>query len=577
MKQRIRIQNHPKTARIYKPVANICELIEHMLEHDERTAFLWNGKTSKEPDGSMTYREFAEETLSVAAGIDALGLSGKRIAIIGASSHMWLSAYMGTLASDSVAVPMDKELATEAIFGFLASIDAAAIFYGASVASAIEQVAEKADFMTHFISMQSLTEKAQQDNRFYSFEQVRNLGTKNRENGYTLPPITDTRKLAEMLFTSGTTGSSKCVMLCQENIFSVVTSACETVDFCQNDTLLSVLPLHHTYELACMMALLNYGATCAINDSLSHVLSNLKKYKPTGLIVVPLYVNTFYKRIMTEAKKNKKERTLRYGMKASNALLAFGIDVRKKLFHSVTEAFGGRLQKIICGGAALNPSLIHVFESFGISIYEGFGITECSSLTNVTPDYARKPGSVGPAVPACTVRIAKNGQLTEDGYAEGEIQVKGKNVMLGYYNNEEATREAFTEDGWFRTGDIGYMDEDKYLYITGRLKSVIVLDNGKNVFPEEIEEYLEKIEEIGECVVVGRKAEDGTTKLVALIYPTADFSANNSHEKMKAYFECEISKINHSVPTFKQISSVELRDKEFEKTTTRKIKRHLIR
>jgi long-chain acyl-CoA synthetase len=268
---------------------------------------------------------------------------------------------------------------------------------------------------------------------------------------------------------------------------------------------------------------------------------------------------------------------LRYGIKASNALLAVGIDVRKKLFQSVTEAFGGRLKKIISGGAALNPALIHTFESFGISIYEGFGITECSPLTNVTPYYARKPGSVGPAVPACTVRIAENGDVNENGYAEGEVQIKGQNVMLGYYNNEQATKEAFTEDGWFRTGDIGYMDEDGYLYITGRLKSVIVLDNGKNVFPEEIEEYLEQVEEIGECVVVGRKDTDGTVKLYALIYPAADRAKEKTKEEMQAFFEGEIAKINHRLPTFKHISYVELRENEFEKTSSRKIKRHLVK
>jgi len=577
MKQRIHIQNHPKTARIYEPVNNVLELIDHLTEYGDKTIFLWNGKTKRDPDCAMTYTEFSSEIHTTAAAIDTLGLKGQRIAVIGASSHMWLAAYLAVLASDSVVIPMDKELTPEAIEGFLESIESTAIFYDASMSSAIEKIAESSGRMTHFICMGTPSEKASADSRFYSFEKISEIGTQACEKGYTYPPVTDTRKLAEMLFTSGTTGTSKCVMLCQENIFSVVTSACETVDFSKEDTLLSVLPLHHTYELACLMALMNYGATAAINDSLTHVLANLKKYKPTGLIVVPLYVNTFYKRIWAEAKKNKKTKVLRYGMKASNALLAVGVDIRKKLFSSVTEAFGGRLTKIVCGGAALNPALIHTFESFGISIYEGFGITECAPLTNVTPYYARKPGSVGPAVPACTVRIAKNGYLTDEGYPEGEIQVKGKNVMLGYYNNEEATKAVFTEDGWFRTGDIGYMDEDGYLYITGRLKSVIVLDNGKNVFPEEIEEYLESIQEIGECVVVGRKDAEGSVKLHALIYPAADYSKDKTPEEMKAYFESEISKINHRIPTFKQIDFVELREKEFEKTTTRKIKRHLVK
>ena len=575
MKQRIHVQNHKKTERIYEPVENVLELIDHIKGFGERTAFLWNGRTKKDPDGVMTYGEFAEEIAEVAAAIDKMGLKGQRICVIGATSHMWIGAYLGTLASDSVIVPLDKELAEEAIMGFMESVDATTIFYDIGVSKMINSIAEKQKTLTHLICMGA--EEAGDGVRTFSFEEWKAIGKAALEEGYTYPPITDTRKMCEMLFTSGTTGTSKCVMLCQENIFSVVTAADETVDFTPEDRVLSVLPLHHTYELACTLALLNYGASCAINDSITKVLANLKKYRPTTLVVVPLYVSTFYKRIWNEAKNKKKDKILRYGIKASNALLAFGIDIRKKLFDSVTSAFGGKLRMMICGGAALNPALVHTFESFGISIYEGFGITECAPLTNVTPYYNRKPGSVGPAVPCCTVRIVENGDVNEDGYAEGEIQVKGKNVMLGYYKNEEATKEAFTEDGWFRTGDVGYMDEEGFLFITGRLKSVIVLDNGKNVFPEEIEEYLEGIEEIGECVVVGRKDADGVTKLYALIYPNADFAAEKSAEEMQKFFEEEISKINHKLPTFKQISFVEISETDFPKTSSRKIRRHLVK
>jgi len=575
MKQRIRVKNHKKTPRIYEPVENVLDLLKHLEGYGERTAFVWPGKKRKDPENRMTYRAFTDEIKWISAAIELLGLRGGRIAVIGASSQAWVASYLGILASDSVVIPMDKELTEDAILGFLESVGATAVFYDVALSRIFESIAGKSTHLSHLISMNG--EEVPEDARFYTFERWLKIGEEGVAGGYEYPPVTDSRKLAEMLFTSGTTGTSKCVMLCQENVFSVVTSACETVDFGPDDMVMSVLPLHHTYELACMLALLNYGATSAVNDTLPHVLPNLQRFKPTGLVVVPLYVNTFHKRIWTEAKKSGKEKTLRRGIKLSNFLLACGIDVRAKLFKTVTDAFGGRLEKIICGGAALNPSLIRDFESIGISIYEGFGITECSPLTNVTPYYARKPGSVGPAVPACTVRIAAGGDKNDAGFAEGEIQVKGKNVMLGYYNNDEANRGAFTEDGWFRTGDVGYMDEDGYLYITGRLKSVIVLDNGKNVFPEEIEEYLERIEGIGECVVVGRKDEAGVTKLYALIYPNTEFAEGKEKEDIKSYFEAEILKLNHTLPSFKQISFVELRDTEFEKTTTRKIKRHLVK
>jgi long-chain acyl-CoA synthetase len=253
-----------------------------------------------------------------------------------------------------------------------------------------------------------------------------------------------------------------------------------------------------------------------------------------------------------------------------------GIDKRRELFGEVLGAFGGRLEKIICGGAALNPKMIDFFETIGVSIYEGFGITECSPLTNVTPYYARKPGSVGPAVPCCQVRIEPDGNLSDTGFETGEVQVKGTNVMLGYYGDAEATAQAFTEDGYFRTGDIGYMDADGYLYITGRSKSVIVLENGKNVFPEEIEEYLEPLEQIAECVVVGRVI-NGSTTLVALIYPAAEWAKDKTNEEMEKFFLSELAKINQNLASFKQVNRVEIVDHEFEKTTSRKIIRYLVK
>lgn len=293
-------------------------------------------------------------------------------------------------------------------------------------------------------------------------------------------------------------------MLSEKNAVAAVNSACEAVDFSADDTIVSVLPIHHTYELCCHIAAINYGVTVCINDSLKNVLRNFAFFKPTGIILVPLFVNTMYKKIWDTAKKSGKDKKLAAAITASKTMRKVGIDMREKLFKEVREAFGGRLNKIICGGAALNPDYVEKFEEFGINIYEGYGITECSPLISVTPYYAPKRGSVGPCVQSCTAKIdgtAKN----DKGFIEGEICVKGENVMLGYYKNEKATEEAFDEEGYYRTGDIGYMDGDGYIYITGRKKSVIVLNNGKNVFPEEIEEYLGNIDSIAESVVVGRK------------------------------------------------------------------------
>ena len=389
------------------------------------------------------------------------------------------------------------------------------------------------------------------------------------------------RRSETMLFTSGTTGTSKCVMLCQKNIFAAVNAAVETVCFSADDVVVSVLPIHHTYELMCVLAEMVYGIEICINDSLRHVMKNFQLFKPTGLVLVPLFINTMYAKIWSEAKKSKKETILKAGLATSKTLMAVGIDARRKIFKSVLDAFGGRLDHIICGGAKLNPDLIAAFEDFGISIFEGCGITECSPLTCVTPYFARKYGSVGPAVPCCRVRIdEKTGSgENEEGYVEGEIQIKGDNVMLGYYNNPEANEAAFTTDGWYRTGDIGYMDGDGYVYITGRMKSVIVLENGKNVFPEEIEEYLGKIDTICESVVVGRKAPDSDAIiLTAVVFPAYDkFPTGASEELIRESIRNSINAMNRRLPGFKQVKAVEYRQTEFEKTTSKKIKRHLVK
>jgi long-chain acyl-CoA synthetase len=368
-------------------------------------------------------------------------------------------------------------------------------------------------------------------------------------------------------------------MLSEKNICSCVNAACATVNFSPSDVTVSVLPLHHTYEMAIMLASLTYGLTVCINDSLRHLMRNFANYQPTGLVLVPLFVNTMHKKIWDEVRKKGKEKLLRRTIKISESLRRVGIDMRRVLFKDIVGAFGGRLEKIISGGAPLNPEMVKNFDAFGIQICEGYGITECSPLISVTPYYAPCPGSVGPAVPCCEARIAPDGCLTDEGFEEGEIQVKGDNVMLGYYNNPDENAKAFTEDGWYRTGDVGYIDAGGYIHITGRLKSVIVLENGKNVFPEEIEEYLENIEEISEVVVVGRKGEDGETiNLTAIVYPNQDlFPAGTESDAIHSAIYAKITELNKKLPSFKKIKALELREVEFEKTTSRKIKRHLVK
>ena len=557
-------------------VTDLCDIIER---HGNKTLFrYYEGKDIQ----SMTYATFGTQVREAAAAFTAMGLCGEKIAVIGETSPQWVCTYLGALAAGCVIVPMDKELDTEEIRRFIAMVDARAIVYSKSFNEKfIKSISDGDTGIRYFIPITPAYDSSF-DNKVSAFDQLLTCGRERVErDGYHYPIVRNREKLAEMLFTSGTTGTSKCVMLCQKNIFAAVNAAVETVCFSADDVVVSVLPIHHTYELMCILAEMVYGIEICINDSLRHVMKNFQLFKPTGLVLVPLFINTMYAKIWSEAQKSKKETILKAGLATSKTLMAVGIDARRKIFKSVLDAFGGRLDHIICGGAKLNPDLIAAFEDFGISIFEGCGITECSPLTCVTPYFARKYGSVGPAVPCCRVRIdEKTGSgENEEGYVEGEIQIKGDNVMLGYYNNPEANEAAFTTDGWYRTGDIGYMDGDGYVYITGRMKSVIVLENGKNVFPEEIEEYLGKIDTICESVVVGRKAPDSDAIiLTAVVFPAYDkFPTGASEELIRESIRNSINAMNRRLPGFKQVKAVEYRQTEFEKTTSKKIKRHLVK
>ena len=570
----------PKTPRKYERVLDAYDLCRIIAKHGDKTAFTYYNKSKQLY--SISYVRFYNRVVRTAAGLTKHGLAGKKVAIIGETSVAWIATYLAVLVTGGVAIPMDKELEISSIIGLLESVDADAIVYSDHFNGKFTAEIKEKSCLELFIPVDPTPEELEAP-KTMAYRKLRADGKADVDAGkFAISPVENREKMAEMLFTSGTTGTSKCVMLSQTNVFSVVNSAMATVPFVPEDVIVSVLPVHHTYELACMMAALVIGIEICINDSLRHVMKNFALFKPTGLVLVPLFVNTMYKKIWSEAERSHRDGILRTALKTSRSLMAVGIDVRRKLFKSVHDAFGGRLEKIICGGARLNPELIEAFEDFGISILEGFGITECAPLTNVTPYYARKYGSVGTAVPCCRVRISDefgDGAPNEHGYVEGELQVKGDNVMLGYYNNPEANESAFTDDGWFRTGDIAYMDKDGYVYITGRMKSVIVLENGKNVFPEEIEEYLEEVESIAECVVVGRKAADSDEViLTAVIYPNRDkFPTGSSDELIQNSIRNSINQLNRKLPGFKQIRNIELRKTEFEKTTSKKIKRHLVK
>ncbi len=568
------LPNRKQLTRPNPEVNNVNDLLSYIASHGDKIVYKYfeNNKLKE-----ISYIDFHDMCVRAAAAFTEMGLVGKRAAVIGDTSPQWLATYVGALAAGTIIVPMDKELALPEIEKFLTIVEAEAIVYSKSFNEKLISTMDTHPSLRFFIPI--FPDDTSANEKILPFDAFLAKGQAAIDAGFRVKQHEDTESVCEMLFTSGTTGTSKCVMLSQKNICSAISSAASTVYFTKDDTIVSVLPVHHTYELMCLMAGMSLGMEIGINDSIRHVMKNFALFKPTGLVLVPMFVTTIYKRIWAEAERTGRAGTLRKGLKISKALRACGIDVRRKLFKSVIDSFGGRLDHIVCGGAKLNPELIVAFEELGISIFEGFGITECSPLVAVTPYTKRKLGTIGPAVPCCEIRIDANGEKNEEGYDIGEIQVKGDNVMLGYYNNPEANAEVFTEDGWFRTGDVGYLDKDNYVYITGRIKFVIVLENGKNVFPEEIEEYLDTIDTISECCVIGRKSEDSDeVVLTVVVYPDySKFPADADDDAVYETIKKAINATNKKLPTYKQIKAIEIRKTEFEKTTTKKIKRQLVK
>ena len=533
----------------------------------------FNGNTTEVSE--MTYRQLYTTFNNVGASICSLGLQKAKIAVLSENRPEWIISYSAIISSGSVVIPLDKELMEPQIEGFLATSDSEAVFCSGKFAEKVLKM--NLPKLKYVIDFDNLGSK---DDRCITFNKFVADGARLCADGYTKFKQSryDRSKMSALIFTSGTTGTSKGVMLSEDNILTAINAASNMIDFKSNNVLLSVLPMHHTYETtAGQLTAIRLGVTICINNSLKYVMRNMKLFRPTVMVVVPLYVTTIRKKISDEIRHRNKEKVVSVGVKATKALRKVGLDARSMVFSEVLSALGGRLKNIICGGAATNPDDIKWFEDIGINVFQGYGITECSPLVAVNPLVNVHYDSVGLPIPGSRVKIISDETGSEVDLPNGEIGeicVKGGHVMLGYYNNEEATAAAFTEEGYFRTGDFGYMDNDGYLYMTGRKKNRIILDNGKNVYPEEIEEYLERVEVIKECVVIGRENANGEVVITALIYPDYDQFKDCDESQIIDRMRSEVAKINKMLPTFKQIRNIELKKTEFEKTTTKKIIRY---
>ena len=545
-----------------KKVDSVTDLMRQATEEaGDKIAFMYKeGKENIE----VTYAKFQEDTIALGTAITELGLNDKHIACIGDNSYKWLTTYLTVLKSDGVFVPVDKELPIEDIINILKSSDSEILFYAEKYEKYVEQILREATNIKFLIGFS----RKEESNNVLSYDRFIEDGRKsfNAGNQKYLKLKSNPNSLKLLVYTSGTTGMAKGVMLTENNLISCVYYGLQVATV--YDRCLSVLPYHHTYEgVAGILVALHHHSTICINDSLKNVLKNLQFYKPDYIYIVPAFAELFYKKIISNAKENKKYGIMKTMIVVSNALRKIGIDVRKKLFKAVHDAFGGNLREIVCGGAPIRPEVGKFFDDIGIDLLNGYGITECSPLVSVNRPYFNDCRTVGVVLPCCEVKIVNP---DEDG--NGEVHVKGKIVMLGYYNDEERTNEVL-KDGWFNTGDYGNINKKGQLSITGRKKNLIVLNNGKNVFPEEIEAYVARVPYVQEVVVRGIKEDGREVGLQAEVFLNQDMVKSMGIEDVHEALKKDISNVTKELPVYKKITDIKIRDKEFVKTTTNKIKR----
>ena len=524
----------------------------------------------------VTFLQWRDDVRNLGTYLISQGYRETNIAILGENTYGWCCSFFAVMAIGSVTVPVDKELPIEDIDGIITTTGTKVLIYGKSSEAKVKEMLRNGGLKTvemiiSVASSNSIEASELGDRTLRTLEDVQTEGAglyAAGDNSYYDYKI-DVNKLASIVFTSGTTGKGKGVMLSQANIGLDMTLGMYNFDITRKT--LHVLPPHHTFgSTVNYVGHLSQGCEVYISSGIKHVSDEIKEQQPTHLILVPAFLEVMNRKIWATARKDGKEGLLKAMIKVSNFLRKFGIDVRRKLFASVLSAFGGKLELIICGGAKLDEEIIRNFDALGITILNGYGITECAPLISANRNKYQKPGSVGTPILACRVKIDN-----PDENGEGEICVKGPNVMLGYYNNPEATAEVFDKDGFFHTGDYGKLDEEGWIYITGRKKNLIILSNGKNVYPEEIEADLQKVEGVNEVVVYAGESRVQKDKItiVAEIFPDADLLAHMGVNNAQEYFENQVKALNAKMPPYKAVKCVKLRDTEFQKNTSRKITR----
>lgn len=546
----------------YPDFENIKQIVyDTVKKYPNNKAFI----VKKKEKEKVTYRdicftELLEEVNNFGAGLYKLGLKDKKIAIISKNRYEWALSYISILLGNMIAIPLDKGLTEVEIENSIERSSPDAIIFDNTISEHILKMKNKSS-IKQYICME-------ENKNFTTIEEIIEIGRKAREKGFNEfdNAQIDSDKLSVLCFTSGTSAKSKIVMLSQRNIASNIVAMRATEDFRSTDVNLAFLPLHHTFGSTGILFILSCGAATAFPDGLRYIAQNLKEYKVSVFIGVPLLIEAMHKKILKEIEKQNKTKIVNIAKKVTN-VVPF---TKRKVFSSVIDQLGGKLRLIISGAAGLDKDVWKSFNEMGIKIIQGYGLTEASPVVAAENFKYGKKGSIGFPLKGVEVKIFDKNEL-----GIGELAVKGPNVMLGYYDDEEANKETF-RDGWLLTGDLAYIDKEGFIFITGRKKNVIVLKNGKNVYPEELESLINKIPLVKDSMVFGMPKEDDVIVSVKVQYDdeyVKEKYPNESESELEKILWEKIKQVNHTMPTYKYIKNLILTKEDFIKTTTAKIKR----
>lgn len=562
--------------RDIRPITDLKQMMESSAQlYGSHIAFHVKDRVGGVYRG-ITYQQTKLDMEAFGTALMSLGLSGKRIAVIGENGYEWEISYLAVICGTGIVVPLDKELLALELEQLINTAEVECVIYQQKYEPIFQEIARRGETGLHTLINMNAKAADGQDHvlRFSDLlEKGRALIAGGNRSFLDAQIYRD--EMSALLFTSGTTGIAKGVMLSHGNLVEDLMASPTLVEVLPTDVFFSVLPIHHTYECTCGFLLPLYrGASIAYCEGLRYIVKNLAESRPTIFLSVPLILESLYKKIWQNAKKSGKAKTLQRAVAVNRVTKKVGVDLSTVFFKQVSALFGGRMKVIICGGAPIDPEILQGIRDLGINALQGYGLTECSPICALNPDRQPKNDSAGYPPPGFGLKIHEPDPET----GIGEICAQGGNVMLGYFRDPEATAEVL-RDGWFHTGDLGYLDEDYFVHITGRIKNVIITKNGKNVYPEELEYYLNKIPYVEESLVWGKENDaTGETSITAAV--RADEEAIKSvlgsvytDQDVKKLIQREVDKINLDLPLFKQIRRIEVRKEEFEKTTAKKIKR----